>query len=146
MPKALNVPPNPPPTRRSGGSDSVITTAESTNSTAPIPVSTQNTVRQVPTTSTCPPITGARIGANPLIVAIAEKYAAATFPANMSATTARPTTIPAAPAAPCRKRTAISTVIDVVSAQTALVSTNSPTPTSSGSRRPTLSDSGPVIN
>ena len=79
-----------------------------------MPASTQNTVRQVPTRSTCPPITGARIGASPLIVAMAEKYAAATFPANMSATTARPTTMPAAPAAPCTNRTAISTVIDVV--------------------------------
>ena len=113
------MPPNPPPDRRSGGSVSLITTAESTNSTTPIPASTQNTVRQVPTRSTCPPITGARIGASPLIVAIAEKYAAATFPANMSATTARPTTIPAAPAAPCTNRTAISTVIEVVTAQTA---------------------------
>jgi hypothetical protein len=34
-------------------------------------------VRQVPIRNTCPPITGARIGASPLIVAIAEKYAAA---------------------------------------------------------------------
>ena len=48
------------------------------------------------------------------MVAMAEKYAAAAFPVKRSATTARPMTIPAAPVTPCRNRTAISTVMDVV--------------------------------
>ena len=112
----------------------------------PMPASTQNTVRQVPTRSTCPPITGARIGASPLIAAIAEKYAAATFPANMSATTARPTTMPAAPAAPCTRRITMSTVMEVVTAQTTDAATNTATPISSGRRRPNRSDAGPVIS
>ena len=43
------------------------------HSTTPIPVSTQNTVRQSPNRRICAPITGARIGASPLIAAIAEK-------------------------------------------------------------------------
>ena len=140
------MPPNPPLDRRSGGRVSLITTAASTSISTPIPASTQNTVRQVPTRSTCPPITGARIGASPLMVAIAEKYAAAAFPVNRSATTARPTTMPAAPAAPCTSRTAISTVIDVVSAQITEATTKIATPTSSGPRRPSRSDSGPVIS
>jgi hypothetical protein len=86
------------------------------------------------------------IGAMPLIVAMAEKYPAATFPANRSATTARPMTIPAAPAAPCTKRITISSVIDVVMAHSAEVSTKIATPTSNGPRRPSRSESGPVIN
>ncbi len=67
------MPPKPPLDRRSGGRLSLITRAASTSISTPIPASTQNTVRQVPTRSTCPPITGARIGASPLIVAMAEK-------------------------------------------------------------------------
>ncbi len=64
----------------------------------------------------------------------------------MSATTARPTTMPAAPAAPCTSRTAISTVIDVVTAQITEATTKIATPTSSGPRRPSRSDNGPVIS
>ena len=110
-----------------------------------MPASTQNTVRQVPTRRIWPPITGARIGANPLIEATAEKNAAAALPANRSAMTARPITMPAAPAAPCTSRRPMSSVIDVVTAHSAETITKIATPTSSGRRRPSRSDRGPVI-
>ena len=90
-------------------------------------------------------MTGARIGAIPLTEATAEKNAAAAFPVNKSAMTARPMTMPAAPAAPWISRRTISSVIDVVIAHSAETTTKTATPTSNGRRRPSRSDSGPVI-
>ena len=51
---------------------------------------------------------GAMIGANPKTITSREKKRAASAPAKRSRTIARATTMPAAPATPCRSRTAES--------------------------------------
>ena len=64
--------------------------------------------RQLVTSSTWPPITGARIGARPVTSISIEKKRTSATPSWVSRTIARAITIPAAPVAPCTKRSPAS--------------------------------------
>ncbi len=61
-------------------------------------------------------------------------------------TTARAITSPAAPASPCRNRTAMNHSADGTTMQMTEVSVNSAAPTSNGRRRPHASLSGPTTS
>ncbi len=66
-------------------------------------------VRQLPARSTRPPITGANTGATAKIIERMENRLAASTPRYQSLTTARASTMPAAPLAPSSSRAALST-------------------------------------
>jgi hypothetical protein len=110
-----------------------------------MPASTRKIPRQLVTERSWPPTTGARIGAAPLTTISAENSRAAASPVAVSRTTARLITMPAAPASPCRKRSGTRTTTDGASAHRTEATTYSAIPTSSGSRRPNRSLSGPAI-
>jgi len=107
----------PPVRRRSTGTVSRGRSSNARNSTAPIAASTRNTPRQVVTSSSCPPMMGARIGATPLTSMVSAKKRADALPVCRSRTTAGAMTMPAAPASPWAARKAMSWAASAAAAQ-----------------------------
>ena len=79
--------------------------------------------RQSVNRSTCPPISGATIGATPEISIRVEKKRAISTPSYRSRTTARAMTMPAAPASPCRSRKPMRSSVVGAKAQSAVART-----------------------
>ena len=71
---------------------------------------------------------------------------AAARPVTRSAITARPMTMPPAPAKPCTRRATASTARLGAIAQTTPATTHTAVLTTSGGRRPKRSDSGPMTS
>ncbi|MNR51516.1 hypothetical protein D3C85_1711970 [compost metagenome] len=78
----------------------------------PIKLSTRNTPRHEVNWSNCPPIMGARMGAEPLTSINSAKNFVNATPSYISRTIAREITIPAAPAIPCTNRRMRNAQID----------------------------------
>ena len=91
---------NPPSLRRSSGSVSFKPNKTAKNISAPITANTPNTPRHDITVSSCPPATGAKMGAKPFTSISIEKNFVKSEPENKSRTLALEITIPAAPAIP----------------------------------------------
>ena len=68
--------------------------------------STAKTMRHEEKTRSCPPATGARIGASPFTSMRMDKKRVSSTPSATSRAMARAMTMPLAPANPCRKRSA----------------------------------------
>ncbi|CAO0826589.1 hypothetical protein SMICM17S_10535 [Streptomyces microflavus] len=92
-------------------------------STMPTPVRTTKMPRQSVKRITCPPISGAMIGATPEISIRVEKNRAISTPSYRSRTTARAITMPAAPASPWRRRKPMRSLALGASAQIAVAMT-----------------------
>jgi hypothetical protein len=94
--------------RRSGGSVSGSCVATASHTHAPMTASATKIPRHDPSSSSCAPSTGARIGATPMMSISEENTRTAEAPECRSRTTACATTMPAAPPKPCTKRSAVS--------------------------------------
>ncbi len=96
--------------------------------------------------SSCPPITGARIGATPTTSISTEKNRAIAAPENRSRTAARAITIPVAAPSACTALAAIRTSAEGLTAANTEATMKIDTPTSRGPRRPHESESGPATS
>ena len=139
-------PRRPPALRRSGGSDSR-TTAASTPAATTLNTPMNTKIERQPNgPSSTAPMSGARMGARPLIIIMSEKARAACFPTARSATTARARTTPAPPAMPCTSRPPSITYTSGANAQTKAATAASTCDATSRRRRPSESDIGPMKN
>ena len=135
-----------PPVRRSGGgSVSGSFSAATVNSAAPMTASSANTPRQSVTRRMNPPASGATSGTVPEMRNSRANIRAVSVPdVDRSRTVARAIDSPVAPAMPCRSRSTSRTQIEGATAHSSDATANSPTPASSGMRRPRASLMGPA--
>ena len=142
--KARRVVRRPSGRRRAGGSVSGRATAATTTRISAITASTTKTPRHEVNRSTSPPIVGASTGATPSTSISRENRVAAARPTNRSRTIAIVTTDAAAAPTPCSTRSPPSTATFGATRISSDASTCTPTPASSGRRRPKVSDRGPT--
>ena len=140
---AASVPASVVPRRASTGRLSCSCVSTSVSASSPSTTMQPKIQRHPASATTRLPASGARIGETlNTSISIAPSRAAST-PVCRSRTTARGMTMPAQAPTPAMKRITISVRASGASAQPRLPSTNSPSPTISGTRRPKRSDSGP---
>ena len=130
--------------RRTAGSVSGTAFAATATRMSPSTASTTKTPRHEVNRSTSPPIVGASTGATPSTSISRENRVAAARPTNRSRTIAIVTTDAAAAPTPCITRRPPSTATFGATRHRSDARTCTPTPTSSGRRRPKVSDSGPT--
>ncbi len=127
---------------RVSGSSTAVTSASST----PIPARITNTPRQLVTSSTSEPRNGATIGTAPTTRNSLANARARSWPSDRSRRIARAVTIPAATTNPWTNRPAVSSSRVGAAATSNDAAAQASRPTTTGSRRPTRSATGPMTS